>query len=121
MTPGEPGVAPLFAGRHVSVVLDCDRAGREAVARIAADLPAASVRGGIVDLARARTDGYDLTEWLAERPNWVRRSCAGRSGRLTPGRAPTCRRLAGDGRRLCGELAPVRCPQTAARLNARCP
>ena len=61
--------ARLFAGRHVSVVLDCDRAGREAAARIAADLRAAGVRGGIVDLARARTDGYDLTEWLAERPN----------------------------------------------------
>ena len=61
--------ARLFAGRHVSVVLDCDRAGREAAARITADLRAAGVRGGIVDLARARTDGYDLTEWLAERPN----------------------------------------------------
>ena len=30
--------ARLFAGRHVSVVFDCDRAGREAAARIAADL-----------------------------------------------------------------------------------
>ena len=53
----EPEWARLFAGRHVSVVLDCDRAGREAAARIAADLRAAGVRGGIVDLARARTDG----------------------------------------------------------------
>ena len=61
--------ARLFTGRHVSAVLDCDRAGREAAARIAADLRAAGVRGGIVDLARARTDGYDLSEWLAERPN----------------------------------------------------
>lgn len=59
--------ARLFAGRDVSVVLDCDRAGREAAARIAADLRAAGVRGSIVDLARARADGYDLTEWLAER------------------------------------------------------
>ena len=63
MTPGRPKWAPLFAGRYVSVVLDCDRAGREAAARIAADLRAAGVRGGIVDLARARADGYDLTEW----------------------------------------------------------
>ena len=59
--------APLFAGRRVSVVFDCDHAGREAAARIAADLKPAGVRGSIVDLARGRTDGYDLTEWLAER------------------------------------------------------
>ena len=63
----EPVWARLLAGRHVSVVFDCDRAGREAAARIAADLKAAGVRGSIVDLARGRTDGYDLTEWLAER------------------------------------------------------
>ena len=93
-----------------------------AAARIAADLKAAGVRGSIVDLARGRTDGYDLTEWLAQRGDLGEQELrrAG-SGRLTPGRAPTSRRLAGDGRRLCGELAPVRCPQTAARLNARCP
>ena len=63
----EPGWARLFAGRHVSVVLDCDRAGRQAAARIAADLKAVGVRGSIVDLARGRADGYDLTDWLAER------------------------------------------------------
>ena len=28
---------------------------------------AAGVHGSVVDLARARADGYDLTEWLAER------------------------------------------------------
>jgi len=59
--------ARLFTGRHVSVVLDCDHAGREAAARIAGDLKAAGVRGSIIDLARDRADGYDLTEWLAER------------------------------------------------------
>ena len=59
--------ARLLIDRHVSVVFDCDRAGREAAARIAADLKAAGVRGSVVDLARARADGYDLTEWLAER------------------------------------------------------
>jgi Toprim-like len=59
--------ARLFAGRHASVVFDCDRAGRAAAARIAADLRAAGVRGSIVDLACGRADGYDLTEWLAER------------------------------------------------------
>ena len=66
MTPGRPKWARVFAGPYVSMVLDCDRAGREAAARIAADLRAASVGGSIVDLARARADGYDLTEWLAE-------------------------------------------------------
>jgi len=65
----EPGWARLLASRHVSVVLDCDPAGREAAARIAADLKAVGVRGSIVDLARGRADGYDLTEWLAEREN----------------------------------------------------
>ena len=63
----EPGWARLLAGRRVSVVFDCDRAGRPAAARIAADLKAVGVRGSIVDLARGRTDGYDLTAWLAER------------------------------------------------------
>lgn len=61
--------ARLFAGRYVSVVFDCDRAGRDAAARIAADLKAVGVSGSIVDLARNRADGYDLTEWLAEREN----------------------------------------------------
>ena len=63
------GAPALFCGRHVSVVLDCDHAGRDAAARIAADLKAAGVRGSIVDLARTRTDGYDLTDWMAEREN----------------------------------------------------
>ena len=65
----EPTWARLFAGRQASVALDCDGAGRHAAARIAADLKAAGVRGSIVDLVRGRTDGYDLTEWLAEREN----------------------------------------------------
>jgi len=65
----EPAWARLFAGRQVSVALDCDGAGRHATARIAAHPKAAGVRGSIVDLARGRTDGYDLTEWLAEREN----------------------------------------------------
>ena len=63
----EPGWARLLAGRRVSVVMDCDRAGREAATRIARDLAAAGVRGKIVDLARGRDDGYDLTDWLADR------------------------------------------------------
>jgi DNA primase len=53
----EPGWARLLSGRHVSVALDCDHAGRDAAARIAADLKAAGVRGSIVDLP-------DLDGWL---------------------------------------------------------
>jgi DNA primase len=63
----EPEWAHLLRDRHVSVVLDCDRTGREAAARIAGDLKAAGVRGSIVDLAPDRHDGYDLTDWLDER------------------------------------------------------
>ena len=95
--------ARLLVGRHVSVVFDCDRAGREAAARIAADLKAAGVRGSIVDLARARADGYDLTEWLAERESLgvqeLRRALGARA------RAPRCRRRVADCPCLCGDLA----------------
>jgi hypothetical protein len=34
----------------------------------AADLKAAGVRGSVIDLASRRHDGYDLTDWLASRP-----------------------------------------------------
>ena len=63
----EPEWAQLLAGRYVSVVFDCDRAGREAAVRIAADLKAAAMRGSVIDLARERQDGYDLTDWLHSR------------------------------------------------------
>jgi DNA primase len=65
----EPEWARLLVGRHVSVVLDCDPAGRQAAGRIAGDLKAAGVRGSIIDLARDRQDGYDLTDWLDARAN----------------------------------------------------
>ena len=61
--------AQLLVGRYVSIVFDCDRAGRDAAARIAGDLKAAGVRGSIIDLARERQDGYDLTDWLNARPD----------------------------------------------------
>ena len=61
--------AQLLVGRYVSVVFDCDRAGREAAARIAGDLKAAGVRGSVIDLARERQGGYDLTDWLNARPD----------------------------------------------------
>ena len=64
----EPEWAQLLVGRHVSIVLDCDHAGREAAARIAGDLKAVGVRGSIINLAPRRHDGYDLTDWLSCRP-----------------------------------------------------
>ena len=64
----EPEWAQLLVGRLVSIVLDCDLAGREAAARIAGDLKAVGVRGSIIDLAPGRHDGYDLTDWLSCHP-----------------------------------------------------
>ena len=58
----EPEWAQLLRGRHVSIVFDSTRPGRDAAARIAGDLEAAAVRGSIVDLAPNRHDGYDLTD-----------------------------------------------------------
>jgi DNA primase len=85
----EPEWAQLLEGRHVSIVLDCDRAGRGAAARIAADLKSAGVRGSILDLAPGRHDGYDLTDWLDERRG-VARECL-RAGLGAPDSRPRSR------------------------------
>ena len=50
------------------------------------------MRGSIVDLARARTDGYDLTEWLAERDE---PGCAGAAPGARGARRQAARRRAG--------------------------
>jgi hypothetical protein len=69
-----PGWAELLSGRAVTVLMDCDTAGRSAAGRIAADLQSvAAVR--VVDLAPERTDGFDLTDWLRERSNQRRSTC----------------------------------------------
>jgi hypothetical protein len=66
--------ACLFQGREVLVLMDSDAAGRTAAARIAADLsPLADARQ--VDLAPARSDGFDLTDWLRLRPRSRRVTC----------------------------------------------
>ncbi|HEY2653454.1 MAG TPA: toprim domain-containing protein, partial [Solirubrobacteraceae bacterium] len=57
--------APALAGRRVTVVMDCDRPGREAARRIASDL-APSSHVTVLDLDPARTDGYDLTDALLD-------------------------------------------------------
>ena len=60
----DSGWAETFAGRHVAVLMDCDRAGREARERILADLADAGVSAVAVEIAAHRDDGYDLTDWL---------------------------------------------------------
>jgi hypothetical protein len=61
-----PAWARLLDGRHVTIVMDADRAGRVAAERIADDL-AEVADAQIVDLGPGRDDGYDLTDWLLER------------------------------------------------------
>ena len=56
--------ARAFSRREVTVVMDADRPGREAAARIARDLRAHGARAAIVDLDPSRDDGYDLSDWL---------------------------------------------------------
>lgn len=62
----ESGWAAELAGRRVTVLMDCDDAGRNAARRIAADVK--DFVGGVqvADLAPGRSDGYDLTDWLGE-------------------------------------------------------
>jgi hypothetical protein len=58
------------------VVMDCDRAGRQAAVQIAGNLKSAGVHGSIIELARDRDDGYDLTDWLSDHRGWpVERIC----------------------------------------------
>ncbi|MGH2875691.1 MAG: toprim domain-containing protein, partial [Solirubrobacteraceae bacterium] len=58
--------ASAFDGRSVVVVMDCDRPGRQAAARIASDLQRRGIETGVADLAPRRQDGYDLSDWLRE-------------------------------------------------------
>ena len=60
----DPAWARLLARKHVVVVMDCDRQGRAAAARISSDLTGIAERVATVDLAPRRGDGYDLTDWL---------------------------------------------------------
>ena len=115
----EPEWARLLAGRHVSVVFDCDRAGREAAARIAADLKAAGVRGSIVDLARGRTDGYDLTEWLAERESLGAQELRRALG--APGARPRAERAGGWSMTVGGYAAISSGSLSEAAASAGCP
>jgi len=59
--------APLFAGREVTIVMDCDRDGRRAAARIAQDLHG-HANVAEFDIAPERNDGYDLTDLFRDHP-----------------------------------------------------
>jgi hypothetical protein len=61
-----PEWASLLDGRRVVVVMDCDRPGRQAAARIAEDLERRGIVAGIRDLAPSRQDGYDVSDWLRD-------------------------------------------------------
>jgi Toprim-like len=56
--------ARAFAGQDVTVVMDSDRAGRDASRRIARDLERHGALAAIADLDPRRDDGYDLSDWL---------------------------------------------------------
>jgi hypothetical protein len=58
--------ASTLDGRHVVIVMDCDRPGRQAAARIADDLERRGIVAGIRDLAPSRQDGYDVSDWLRD-------------------------------------------------------
>ncbi len=59
--------APLFTNRAVTVLVDADAQGRALAARIADDLVQIS-EVTVVDIAPERDDGYDLTDWLLDKP-----------------------------------------------------
>ena len=56
--------APLFSGRTVTIAFDADAQGRACARTVAHDLAAHAANLVVIDLAPARTDGYDLTDWL---------------------------------------------------------
>ena len=62
----QPAWAHLLTGRRVTIVMDCDAAGRRAAEEIAASLD--ETEGAeVVDLWPGRDDGYDLTDRILER------------------------------------------------------
>ena len=72
--PGVDGWRPawgeLLAGREVTVVMDCDEQGRIAAAALESYLSSLSVVR-VLDLAPDRNDGYDVTDWLVQRPRFT--------------------------------------------------
>lgn len=62
-----PEWAPLFTGREVTIIMDCDPEGRRAAERIAQDLHGLAA-ARVLDIAPDRRDGYDLTDLLLDHP-----------------------------------------------------
>lgn len=60
-----------LTGRQVTIVMDCDPAGRAAACLVLARLQHAGVEARIVDLAPVREDGFDLTDALRSDPQLV--------------------------------------------------
>jgi len=65
----QAGYAARFRGPRwrVHVVFDCDESGRRAAREVAVSLLELGVDVRVVDLDPARSDGYDLTDFLLER------------------------------------------------------
>ena len=59
--------AHLLKDRHVTVLMDCDPAGRNAAAQIADDLAGAAASVTVADLDPKRQDGYDLSDRIRDR------------------------------------------------------
>lgn len=62
-----PEWVPLFAGRHVAFLYDCDDAGRTNAAKHAAMVAPVAGRLRLVDLDPRRDDGWDVSDWFGER------------------------------------------------------
>ncbi len=92
----DAGWAQLLAGRHVSIVFDCDQAERDATARIAANLKAAR-RGSVTEARIGPAVGANwLRSPLTRRREWPghydwREGASNRGARARTGVAPGVR------------------------------
>ena len=105
--------ARFFRGRHVTVIMDCDRAGRVAASRIVADLRR-ECEFGVLDLDPQCLDGYDLSNWLRD-PAHVGLPVAG----ITRGRPRITRRH--ETRISAGRGAPLRASSRLDELRRLLP
>ncbi len=87
--PGAAGWRPEWAARladgrrRVVVIADSDPQGRKAAQRVAAAIAEHCPDVRVLDLAPARSDGFDLSDWAGEGHGAERASAARRAG---PGR-----------------------------------
>jgi hypothetical protein len=89
----DPQWAQFLAGRFVTVLMDADPAGRIAAKRIAADLDNVGAAAVVADFAPHRSDGYGLSDWLADHPKLshiaLLHLMAPTSAAITDGLSPT--------------------------------